>query len=327
MKFKKSEIIISLFIGVLILVASCKNNDAIIKTPKSTEKSVSAKTSMEVLKTHFNNDGTLNDTINPVGNILFDFCFEFVYPVTLSYNNDTEVVVQNFDDLIEILVNMTDALFIDGIAFPFDVQMVENGELVTRTITSEEEFFALIDGCIIGDIDECICPAVYDPVCVEVQDPSGENFVVEFPNMCNAECEGFTQDDVVDCGANNPIGGNFSDCFQFVYPFSIVNDEGVAIEVANEDEFNTALFSTTSFEFVFPLDVTQEVNGQIETITLDNNESMVSLIVACESQGCNCPDVDDPVCVASPNGGVIEFRNACFAACEGFTPNDFVSCN
>ncbi|HHC79880.1 MAG TPA: hypothetical protein ENK46_08350 [Flavobacteriia bacterium] len=326
MKSKKLKLLASTLILVFVLLASCKNNDTFVGADNTT-KSVSAKTSMEVLKTHFNDDGTLNDANNPVGNILFDFCFEFVYPVTLSYNNGTEVEIQNFNDLIEVLINMTDTLFINGIAFPFDVEVVENGAVVIRTINSEAEFRTLIEGCAIGGDDSCVCTEEYDPVCVEIQTPDNGSFTMQFPNMCFAECEGFTQDDVVDCDNNHPPGGNFNDCFQFVFPFTIIDDTGTAIEINNDDEFQVALFSTVSYEFVFPLSVTQEINGQTETIVLENNESLVQLLISCVTQSCNCPTVYDPVCVASPNGGIVEYENSCLAICAGFTPNDFVTCN
>ncbi len=328
MKFKNLIRIVTIFIVALVLFTSCKNNDAIIDLSDKTTKSVAAKKSMEVLKTHFNEDGTVNGDNNPIGNILFDFCFEFVYPVTLSYSNGTEVVVQNFDDLIEVLVNMTNELFIDGIAFPFDVEVIENGAIVIRTINSEGEFISLIDSCIIED-DGCICTEEFNPVCVEIQTPNGgESFVMQFPNMCYAECEGFTQDNLVECDDSNPSGGNFfADCFSLVFPFSIVVDNGDVIEINNEGEFNTALFTTSTFDFVYPMDVTQEVNGAIETITLTNVDDLIDLLDSCNvNTNCNCPTTVDKVCVETPSG-VVEYQNSCFALCDGYTPNNFVDCN
>ncbi len=335
MKSKNLKLILNIFIIVFVLFTSCKNNDAIIDVPDNTTKSAAVEKSMEVLKTHFNQDGTLNDANNPIGNILFDFCFEFVYPVTLSYNNSTEVVVQNFNELIEVLVNMTDALFIDGIAFPFNVEIVENGAVVVRTITSENEFITLIESCDIGDDEGCVCTEEYNPVCVEIQTPNdGGTYIMQFPNMCYAECEGFTQDDVVECDNGNPSGANFAnDCFDLVYPFSIVVDGrgdviGDVIEINNEGEFETALFTASTFEFVYPINVTQEVNGQVETITLANVDDLTNLLVSCNvSTDCNCPAEIDPVCVETRNEGVVEYQNACLALCDGFTPNNFVDCN
>ncbi len=285
---------------------------------------------MEVLKSHFNDDGTLKDGNNPVGNILFDFCYEFVYPVTLSYNNGTEVTVQNFDSLIDVLISMTNDLYIDGIVFPFDVQLIENGTLVTRTIHTEDEFTTLIDGCSVGVDDGCNCSEEYAPVCVLVQEENGDGFVVEFPNMCFAICEGFTQDDIVDCDNDNPNSNFFdqmSDCFQLVYPFTIIDDSGVSHTINNADEFSTALFSTTFFEFVFPMSVTREVNGEMQTQVLNNMEEMILLFASCNTPECNCPAVEEPVCVETPSGVIVEYRNACFAACDGYTPNNFVTCN
>ncbi|MCF6347584.1 MAG: hypothetical protein L3J20_04690 [Flavobacteriaceae bacterium] len=334
MKSKNLKLILSTFIVALVLFTSCKNNDAIIDVPNNTTKSAAVEKSMEALKTHFNQDGALNDTNNPIGNILFDFCFEFVYPVTLSYNNGTEVIVQNFNELTEVLVNMTDALFIDGIAFPFDVELVENGAVVTQTINSEDEFRVLLENCSIDGDDPVVCTEEYVPVCVEIQTPNeGGSFIMEFPNMCYAEREGFTQNDLVECDNSNPSNGNYDNCFEFVYPFSIIDDGGDEIVINNKEEFETAMFSNVTFEFVFPLDVTQEINGDVQntrTITLEKYEDLTNLLASCGENQQDCSDCStdiDPVCVETQNEGVVEYQNACLALCDGFTPNNFVDCN
>ena len=55
----------------------------------------------------------------------------------------------------------------------------------------------------------CNCPFVFDPVCVEI----APGFVVEYPNPCEAECEGYDPSMFVDC--NTPP---VADCQAFFFP-------------------------------------------------------------------------------------------------------------
>lgn len=49
---------------------------------------------------------------------------------------------------------------------------------------------------------------------------------------------------------------------------------------------------------------------------------------ACADQGCICPEIYDPVCVATPGGGtILTFSNACFAECEGYDENIYYPCD
>ncbi|MEY2970817.1 MAG: hypothetical protein RLZZ599_1190 [Bacteroidota bacterium] len=41
---------------------------------------------------------------------------------------------------------------------------------------------------------DCICTMEYDPVCVQ-----GAGVILRYSNLCNAQCDGFTVDDLIDC--------------------------------------------------------------------------------------------------------------------------------
>ncbi len=334
MKFKL--VLITLFFSLFTFV-SCK--DESVEAPKLTVESAAIKSSLSVLKTHFNEDGSISrDGQNPTNNIIFDFCFDFVYPITLSYNTGTEVTVQGIDGLIDILVNMTDDLYINGIAFPFDVEIfnADTGAFEVLTINNEGAFMSLLETCSIDDSgqnDDCNCPEEYNPVCVAVQDPSGESFTVEFPNFCYAQCEGFTQNDVVECGNSNPATTDnlFGDCFGLIYPFSIINDNRETVEINDYYEFSIALYSNYNLEFVYPLNIEMENDGQTITLTINNDEELNNIIMQCDDSGnngndCDCDDTIAPVCV-NDNGQTIEFNNPCLAFCAGYTQADFVECN
>lgn len=76
-----------------------------------------------------------------------------------------------------------------------------------------------------------------------------------------------------------------------------------------------------------------EAGPYIVTLTIVTADSCVSeftgvVYAGGDGDSCICPDVYDPVCIATPNGGgFITFNNACEAECAGFTPDMFVSCD
>ena len=39
------------------------------------------------------------EEMNPTNNLVFDFCFEFIYPLSLSYNNEVIVTVNSIEEL------------------------------------------------------------------------------------------------------------------------------------------------------------------------------------------------------------------------------------
>jgi hypothetical protein len=190
-----------LFFSMLIsltVLTSCQNNDDIIDDMADVTESASLRSALSNLELIINEDGSLNDMENPTGNIIFDFCFDFVYPINLEYNNGTTVTVNNFEELILVLINSTEDLYIVGIEFPFEVEVFneDTNEIEIISINNEEEFIALIESC--GFDDSCECTDEYEPVCVEIITDNG-TIIITFPNECLAECEGFTEEDFIDC--------------------------------------------------------------------------------------------------------------------------------
>ncbi len=105
-----------------MVFVSCTNNEPVFEEQQTTEESEAIVTSLNQMKSLFNDDGNLNNDENPAGNVVFDFCFDFVYPLDLSFNNGTTVTVADLDGLINIIFSSTENLFITGIAFPFNVE-------------------------------------------------------------------------------------------------------------------------------------------------------------------------------------------------------------
>jgi hypothetical protein len=328
------------FLSVLFAVCcftSCTNDEPVIEE-QNIEESASITTSLSQLRTQFDNQGDVIPTENPTGNIVFDFCFDFVYPLNLSYNNGTTVTVNSLDDLVDVMINSTNDLYIDGIEFPFDVEVYndETDAIETATINNEDEFIVLLESCDFNEGFDCECTEEYAPVCVEITAPDGETFLMTYPNACYAECDGFTENDFAEnCEEDYNCPGG-TDCFSFNFPLTIIIDNGDTVTVGSQEELDTVLYNVYYFDFVYSFDVTLE-DGTV--LTIGNEEALIALLEDCfaGNDGGNgngdceeCLELEfDPVCVEVETGSgtqIITFPNACFAECDGYTPNDFVEC-
>ncbi|OUS02510.1 hypothetical protein A9Q86_03115 [Flavobacteriales bacterium 33_180_T64] len=313
-------------------MTSCTNNEPVVEEQNIAE-SPSITTTLTQLRQQFNNEGYVIPTTNPTGNIVFDFCFDFVYPLNLSYNNGTTVTVDSLEDLIDIMINSNDQLYIDGIAFPFDVEVYneDSDAIEVVTINNEEAFIDLLDDCTFDDFD-CECGDDYNPVCVEIEAPDGELFLVSYPNECLAICDGFTPNDFAEnCEDDYNNTGGY-ECFEFNFPLTIITDNNETITVNSQEELDNALYNSYYFDFVYPFDVTLEEDDEV--VTIETSEDFEDIYDDCydyEVPECDCEDeVFDPVCVEAetPIGGIqiLTFNNACLAECEGFDESDFIDC-
>ena len=326
-----------LFLFSFLLVAgfmtSCTNDEPVVQ-PQNTEESAAITTSLSALSSQFNSQGDIEPSENPSGNIVFDFCFDFVYPLTLSYNNGTTVTVESLEDLVVILINSNQDLYINGIAFPFDVETYDDDSdaIVIVTINNEDEFIDLLEDCdfdIENECDECFDDE-YDPVCVEITDPNGETFIVTYPNECYALCDGFTEEDFSEnCEDDYNNTGGY-ECFTFNFPLTIITDDGETITVNSQSELDTALYNSYYFDFVYPFSVTDDEG---EVYIIEDELDFIEVLEDCYDEyvdDCECTDEFIPVCVevstASGFSEIFVFPNACIALCEGFTEADFVDC-
>ncbi|MEM5564341.1 hypothetical protein WNY78_04470 [Psychroserpens sp. AS72] len=326
MKNLKLAIISVLFIACCF--TSCTNNEPVVEE-QNIQESTSITTSLAQLRTQFDSQGDVLTANNLTGNIVLDFCFDFVYPLNLSYNNGVSVTVNNLDDLIEVMINSTNNLYIDGIEFPFNVEVYSETEnaIVVTTINNEEEFMSLVESCDFDNNTSCECYEVYDPVCVDITAPDGVTFLVTYPNACYAECDGFTEADFAEnCQQNyNYLDG--TDCFTFNFPIDIITDNNETVTINSQEELNNTIYNSYYFEFVYSFDITYN-DGTL--LSIGNEEAFIALLEYCFDGGCPCPAVVIPVCVevVSQNGNteILTFLNACEAECAGFTEADFVEC-
>lgn len=279
-KMNKFKLLIFSILTILTVLTSCTNEEVIIDNLQNTEESESIVTTLSRLNQQYDDNGNVDEAENPAGNIVFDFCFDFVYPINLSFNTGTTVTVNSLDELIDIYFASTENLFINGIAFPFQVETYnENSNaLEIETINSEDEFLSLLEDCDFEDeVEDCICTEEYDPVCIDITDLDGELFTISYPNACYAICDGFTEDDFSEeCQIDYESGDG--ECFDFVYPISIILDEGDPVTVNSREELFNATYGAYHIDLVLPLDIIIE-NDSI--VTINDYDELEAIIEDC----------------------------------------------
>ena len=277
---KKFKISIFSILLVLAVFTSCTNEEVIVDPQQDTEESESIITTLSRLNEQFDENGNVDQAENPAGNVVFDFCFDFVYPINLSFNTGTTVTANSLDEVIEIYNASTENLYVNGIAFPFEVETYnENSNaLEIETINSEDEFLSLLEDCGFEDeVDDCFCTEEYDPICINVTDLDGELFTISYPNACYAICDGFTEDDFSEeCQQDYESGAN--ECFEFVYPISIILDEGEPLSVNSREELFNATYGAYHIDLVLPLDIIIEDDT---VVTINDYYELEAIIEDC----------------------------------------------
>jgi hypothetical protein len=208
---KKLKLILILFAVSALIFQSCSSNEDSLEI----EKSSALRMFLREMKVANNISGrTSSDDSN--------MCFEFVYPLTLSYNNGTTITVSSQVELFSILENETDVLYIEGISFPFDI--IVAGSTSPITITSEEGFWNIIQAC---DMD------TYDDI---IGEGPCYTFVYPFSLMTiNNQVIVISSEEAL----YNLIDDDNQDNYiiDFVYPFSVLsNNETIQINNSYEYE-------------------------------------------------------------------------------------------
>jgi hypothetical protein len=137
------------------------------------------------------------------------------------------------------------------------------------------ELFALYDECD-GNSGSCICTTDYNPVCVQTA-----NGVVEYSNICLAECDGYTAADFVNCNpvTNVNFGNSLGTCFTLNFPVQI-QSQGAVITANNNGEVLQYYFPAQSSipAFVYPLTINYNTPSGSVTITLDSQAGFEAAI-------------------------------------------------
>lgn len=156
---KTFKILALLLAFTTVTFYSCSDSNP-IENETTAQKSIALRTVLNEFKSVNNLSGR---TINP-------FCFDFVYPVTFSYNNGTAVTVATFEGLLDVLSNESPNTYLEGIVFPFQVTI--DGEITT--INNEEEFTILVQNCGFAtfedDLANTFCFDIVFPIQVQLND-------------------------------------------------------------------------------------------------------------------------------------------------------------
>ena len=141
---KNFKFLILNFAMLIAVFTSCTNEEDIMEIQQDTAESASIITTLNRLNEQYDDDGNVIVTENPAGNVVFDFCFDFVYPIDLIFNTGAIVTVNSLEELVAIYTGSTDDLFINGIVFPFQVEIYneESNALEIETIIDEDAFFS-----------------------------------------------------------------------------------------------------------------------------------------------------------------------------------------
>lgn len=254
-------------------------------------------------------------TIN--NDLLNSFCFDFVFPVTVQGSANGNVTITSMQGLLSYLNSD------QQIQFVYPLSVIYNNQTVV--IDNIYEMYQMINNC-----DDCVCMQVYQPVCV--QTPTG---IVEFGNICYAQCAGFTQSDLVNCNPASTCSitnltatpgacsASTANIHELTINFSYTNAPSTHFEV-----YNNANQFVGSYPLVsLPLTINNfnSNSGPAVWVKLGNNCSQMMQYTTPNCSSCACPTNVNPVCVQTATG-IVQYNNDCLAICAGHDPNSFVTC-
>ena len=217
------------------------------------------------------------------------------------------MTINSEEELGNALYDVYDFNFV----YPFTVTL-DNGEIVT--VEDEEDIEDLLEDCYDDYDDDYECEECENepiiPVCIEYTTASGETVIEVFPNLCFAECLGYSAEDVVDCEDQsadcneNDITNNLTECEW--YGFSSVLDQSdilsttfgadgsITIEIENAVYTGTWEVSSSPngglfmfFDLPEPLDSISNLDWMVvecssEYILLQSNNDFFALEKDCD---------------------------------------------
>ena len=241
------------------------------------------------------------------------YCFDIIYPISLVYNDGTNLVVNNDQEFDDAYINGTSSHYIDHLTFPIDV-IDQNGQ--PETINDAVAFQALIDSCFGSTVYMALLPpSDFFGSCIELNYPvtlvyndnttltvnnnqeydealtnsTSRHYVVDFEYDLSVTQNGnrITVSDIsgfFDLFLNCAPTPDYTDllCFTFNYPIDVLLSDGSMLTVHNDAELNTIMIDNTNTstyfnDFIYPFTV--EKDGV--TITINNQTEFNDLINSC----------------------------------------------
>ncbi len=231
-------------LAIIISFASCsKDNESIIEPTTVSEKLVAQLNNYSSRAVSTNQQADFLDGSNA--------CFTLNYPYTVT-NGETETVINNESDLGEFFDNQGDNDFFEYV-FPLSVTLPDGS---IQTFSSYDEFSLLLATCEYSNGDECFAfnyPITVfdvngDEVVVNSDQELYSNFYIGFSFPITVTLnEGTTQTinneqefddiynicyDIEDC--DDCVG--YENCFEVVFPFNFIAEDGTITTVNNDDE-------------------------------------------------------------------------------------------
>jgi len=335
MKSIKLKAFLLILAAFTLTLFTCENTDE-MPQDQDTDNTFLMR-SMSELMGQFDDNGDSDDTQNPSGNMVMDFCFEFVFPIDFYLSNNTITTINSIEELVEVLINSDDDLYINDISYPFDVLVFndDTNSIESLTIENDEVFASLLDACAFDQDDDNVCYEIYDPVCVEINNIYNETIILVYPNDCYAGLDGFSEEDFLDdCASNyDDHDGLFdNDCFDLVYPIVLVNSNGDTVTINSEEALlqyieewyaencNNLDDCTFDFDVAFPITVEyySENNQQFQTIEISSEEELESYVEEyCASNyddhdglfDNDCFDLVYPIVLVNSNGDTVTINS------------------
>lgn len=197
-------------ISTLVLV-SCSSGDESVDAQKSS-----------ALRIFLNEFKIANNISGRSMSTDSDMCYDFVYPITLSFNNETTIIVTSESELVELLESETNQLHFNGLVFPFS--LIAPGSTTPITISNESEFWSVINQCDMNTYEDYIS--------------SGSCYAFVYPFsllMSNNQTLIITNEQDLLNIAQQSSQGNY--IVDLAYPFSVIIDNNVT-QVNNDYEYS-----------------------------------------------------------------------------------------
>ncbi|MBW1294529.1 hypothetical protein [Aquimarina litoralis] len=118
-----------------VLFSSCVNDDSFFP-----EENTDNVTSSPALVTVLNNFGSDNAFISEN-----EQCFRFVYPITLGYNTDSTIRIDNYEGLVDVISSQGPNFNVTGLQFPINIIFRNTDTEIT--INDESSFLNILEQC------------------------------------------------------------------------------------------------------------------------------------------------------------------------------------
>jgi hypothetical protein len=196
---------------ILVLLSSCQDKPLEVSEKLTFSESLSLRMSIQAIKKIkklVNSEDSGNDKYRISGTIPSELCFDFKYPISVQYNDNSTVNVSNFTHFTQLILTETVDLHMTGIGFPFTV--IKSDDNSEQVISNETEFQNLIEICGYGTLS-------FD----EIKGVYGTCFNFNYPISVIINGVSYTFNSENDAVLLAAAFSQKVTSFNFVYPFSI----------------------------------------------------------------------------------------------------------